>query len=37
VEAALLESFKELFAIRDNDKDRNKWRRLLNMTKPTMD
>lgn len=37
VEAALLESFKELFTIRDNDKDRNKWRRLLNMTKPTMD
>jgi 1-acyl-sn-glycerol-3-phosphate acyltransferase len=34
VEAALLENFKELFAIRDNDKDRNKWRRLLNMKKP---
>jgi len=37
VEAALLESFKELFAIRDKDTDRNKWRRLLNMTKPKLD
>jgi 1-acyl-sn-glycerol-3-phosphate acyltransferase len=34
VEDALHKQFGELFAIRDNDRDRSKWRRLLNMKKP---
>ncbi len=34
VETALYKQFGELFAIRDNDRDRSKWRRLLNMRKP---
>ena len=34
VEEALLGEFKKLFAIRDKDTDRSKWRRLLNMRKP---
>ncbi|HLP51027.1 MAG TPA: lysophospholipid acyltransferase family protein [Chitinophagales bacterium] len=33
VEKALLGEFKKLFEIRDNDTDRSKWRRLLNMKK----
>ena len=35
VENALHKQFKELFNIRDHDTDRSKWRRLLNMKKPT--
>jgi len=35
VEKALLSEFQKLFTIRDNDTDRSKWRRLLNMKKPT--
>ncbi len=34
VETALLEEFKKLFEIRQQDTDRSKWRRLLNMKKP---
>ncbi|HWB62962.1 MAG TPA: lysophospholipid acyltransferase family protein [Chitinophagales bacterium] len=34
VEDALHKQFGELFKIRDNDRDRSKWRRLLNMKKP---
>lgn len=34
VEDALLAEFQKLFAIRDKDTDRSKWRRLLNMKKP---
>ena len=34
VEKALLGEFQKLFTIRDNDTDRSKWRRLLNMRKP---
>ncbi len=34
VEDALLSEFKKLFEIRDNDRDRSKWRRFLNMQKP---
>ena len=34
VEAALYQQFGELFAIRDQDTDRSKWRRFLNMKKP---
>lgn len=34
VEKALLSEFEKLFKIRDNDTDRSKWRRLLNMKKP---
>ena len=34
VEDALHQQFTELFEIRDNDRDRSKWRRLLNMKKP---
>jgi len=34
VEKALLGEFQKLFEIRDNDTDRSKWRRLLNMKKP---
>ncbi len=34
VEKALLAEFEKLFAIRDHDTDRSKWRRLLNMRKP---
>ncbi len=33
VEKALLSEFQKLFAIRDKDTDRSKWRRLLNMKK----
>lgn len=36
VETALLSQFEKLFAIRDQDTDRSKWRRLLNMKKPTV-
>jgi len=34
VEESLYKQFGELFEIRDNDTDRSKWRRLLNMKKP---
>ncbi|MCS6935633.1 MAG: acyltransferase family protein [Chitinophagales bacterium] len=34
VERALKEEFEKLFAIRANDTNRSKWRRLLNMKKP---
>ena len=34
VEDSLHKQFGELFEIRDNDTDRSKWRRLLNMKKP---
>lgn len=33
VEESLLGQFEKLFAIRDNDRDRSKWRRLLTMKK----
>jgi 1-acyl-sn-glycerol-3-phosphate acyltransferase len=36
VESALLAEFQKLFTIRDKDTDRSKWRRLLNMKKPTL-
>lgn len=36
VEQALHSQFKELFEIRNNDTDRSKWRRLLNMKKPKL-
>jgi len=35
VEASLHKQFHQLFEIRDKDTDRSKWRRLLNMKKPT--
>ena len=31
---SLLMEFEKLFDIRDKDRDRSKWRRLLNMKKP---
>jgi 1-acyl-sn-glycerol-3-phosphate acyltransferase len=34
VEDSLYQLFGELFEIRDNDRDRGKWRRFLNMKKP---
>lgn len=34
VKDALLAEFKKLFEIREKDRDRSKWRRLLNMKKP---
>jgi 1-acyl-sn-glycerol-3-phosphate acyltransferase len=34
VEESLYKSFGELFEIRDNDRDRGKWRRFFNMKKP---
>ena len=36
VEDALHQQFTELFEIRDHDRDRSKWRRLLNMKKPVV-
>lgn len=36
VEKALHKQFGELFAIRDADRDRSKWRRFLNMKKPKL-
>ena len=34
VERSLYKQFGELFEIRDNDRDRSKWRRFFNMKKP---
>lgn len=34
VEESLLQEFEKLFEIRDKDRDRSKWRRLLNMNTP---